>query len=154
MHRCRHTIATFLDSARECNPARCGSLVRKTREEEPMEGTALSPAATLAGKARTPFPGESADYRKARAALLADEIEFRRQMTRLADRRRALPPGPVITKNYGFKDANGRELGLLDLFGEHQALVTYFWMFGPKRERPCPMCTNWLGACVPTGLAP
>jgi predicted dithiol-disulfide oxidoreductase (DUF899 family) len=25
-------------------------------------------------------------------------------------------------------------------------LVTYFWMFGPERERPCPMCTNWLGA--------
>ena len=19
-------------------------------------------------------------------------------------------------------------------------------MFGPQRERPCPMCTNWLGA--------
>jgi predicted dithiol-disulfide oxidoreductase (DUF899 family) len=28
----------------------------------------------------------------------------------------------------------------------HNALVTYFWMFGPQRERPCPMCTNWLGA--------
>jgi predicted dithiol-disulfide oxidoreductase (DUF899 family) len=98
-------------------------------------------------KRRLPqIPGESADYHKARAALLAEEIEFRRQMTRLADRRRALPPGPVITKNYRFKDANGRELGLIDLFGEHQALVTYFWMFGPKRERPCPMCTNWLGA--------
>jgi predicted dithiol-disulfide oxidoreductase (DUF899 family) len=24
--------------------------------------------------------------------------------------------------------------------------MTYFWMFGPQRERPCPMCTNWLGA--------
>jgi predicted dithiol-disulfide oxidoreductase (DUF899 family) len=37
-------------------------------------------------------------------------------------------------------------VGLLDLFGGHEALVTYFWMFGPQRERPCPMCTNWLGA--------
>src|SRR5262249_47221600 len=41
---------------------------------------------------------------------------------------------------------NGAEVGFLDLFGRHNALVTYFWMFGPQRERPCPMCTNWLGA--------
>jgi predicted dithiol-disulfide oxidoreductase (DUF899 family) len=52
----------------------------------------------------------------------------------------------VIEKNYRFKDANGAELRFIDLFGEHDALVTYFWMFGPQRERPCPMCTNWLGA--------
>jgi predicted dithiol-disulfide oxidoreductase (DUF899 family) len=24
-------------------------------------------------------------------------------------------------------------------------LITYFWMYGPQRERPCPMCTNFLG---------
>ncbi len=24
--------------------------------------------------------------------------------------------------------------------------VSYFWMYGPERERPCPMCTNWLGS--------
>lgn len=34
----------------------------------------------------------------------------------------------------------------LDLFGGRDSLVTYFWMFGPQRERPCSMCTNWLGA--------
>jgi len=111
-----------------------------------MDTATLTQAATLAHHAKTPFPGESEAYRKAREALIAEEIEFRRQMTRLADQRRALPPGPVITKNYRFKDANGRELGLIDLFGAHDSLVTYFWMFGPKRERPCPMCTNWLGA--------
>jgi predicted dithiol-disulfide oxidoreductase (DUF899 family) len=54
--------------------------------------------------------------------------------------------GPIITKNYRFRDANGNELALIDLFGDHDALVTYFWMYGPQRERPCPMCTNWLGA--------
>jgi predicted dithiol-disulfide oxidoreductase (DUF899 family) len=58
----------------------------------------------------------------------------------------ALPPGPVIAKDYRFKDANGADLGLRDLFGAHDTLVTYFWMFGPQRARPCPMCTNWLGA--------
>ena len=78
--------------------------------------------------------------------MLAEEIEFRRHMTRLSDQRRALPPGPVIAKAYRFKDAQGKDVGLLDLFGRHDSLVTYFWMFGPQRERPCPMCTNWLGA--------
>src|ERR1041384_1769881 len=111
-----------------------------------MDAHALIPAATLARQGKTPFPGESDAYRKAREALLAEEIEFRRHMTRLAEQRRALPPGPVISKNYRFKDANGRELGLIDLLGAHDALVTYFWMFGPQRERPCPMCTNGLGA--------
>jgi predicted dithiol-disulfide oxidoreductase (DUF899 family) len=100
---------------------------------------ALTPALTLAKKAKTPFPGESDAYRKAREALLAEEIEFRRHMTRFTQQRRALPPGPVITKNYRFKDANGSELGVIDLFGAHDTLVTYFWMYGPQRERPCPM---------------
>lgn len=104
------------------------------------------PAFDLAAKGRNPFPGESEDYRKARQALLEEEIEFRRHMTRLVEQRRALPDGPLITANYRFKDANGNEVGLADLFGDKQTLVTYFWMYGPQRERPCPMCTNWLGA--------
>jgi hypothetical protein len=115
-------------------------------QEKPMDSNTLTPAATLAKKGKTPFPGESDAYRKARETLLAEEIEFRRHMTRLADERRALPPGPLIVKNYRFKDANGSDVGLIDLFGKHDALVTYFWMYGPQRERPCPMCTNWLGA--------
>lgn len=108
--------------------------------------TALTPAAGLAAKARTPFPGESDAYRKARKVLLEEEIEFRRQMTRLVEHRRALPEGPVIEKDYRFLDANGAGLGLIDLFGDKDTLVTYFWMYGPQRARPCPMCTNWLGA--------
>ena len=24
--------------------------------------------------------------------------------------------------------------------------MLHFWMYGPQRARPCPMCTNWLGA--------
>ncbi|MDQ0463998.1 putative dithiol-disulfide oxidoreductase (DUF899 family) [Caulobacter ginsengisoli] len=106
----------------------------------------LASAQALASKAKTPFPGESDAYREARQALLAEEIEFRRHMTRVAEQRRALPPGPVIEKNYRFKDEQAFEVGLIDLFGEHDTLVTYFWMYGPQRERPCPMCTNWLGA--------
>jgi len=108
--------------------------------------SALQPASTLASQARTPFPGASAAYDTARQALLAEEIEFRRHMTRLTAQRRALPPGPVIDKDYRFKDEQGFEVGLVDLFGDKDTLVTYFWMYGPQRERPCPMCTNWLGS--------
>ena len=106
----------------------------------------LTPAAELAAKAKTPFPGASAEYERARKALLADEIELRRHMTRVVAQRQALPPGPVIRKDYRFKDEQGFEVGLRELFGDKDALVAYFWMYGPERERPCPMCTNWLGA--------
>jgi predicted dithiol-disulfide oxidoreductase (DUF899 family) len=108
--------------------------------------SALKDAQQLARQGKSKFPGESADYRKARQALLAEEIELRRHLTRVTEQRRALPPGPVIQKNYRFKDENAFEVGLVDLFGDKDTLVTYFWMYGPQRERPCPMCTNWLGA--------
>lgn len=108
--------------------------------------TSLPSASQLATKAKTPFPGASADYEQARRALLAEEIEFRRHATRLVEQRRALPPGPVIIKNYRFMDEQGFDVGLIDLFGDKDTLVTYFWMYGPQRERPCPMCTNWLGS--------
>jgi predicted dithiol-disulfide oxidoreductase (DUF899 family) len=106
----------------------------------------LTPAAELAKDAKTPFPGASPAYENARRALLAEEIEFRRHMTRVVAQRQALPPGPVITKDYRFKDEQGFEVGLPELFGDKDTLVVYFWMYGPQRERPCPMCTNWLGA--------
>lgn len=106
----------------------------------------LRSAQELANKSKTPFPGASTEYEQARRALLVQEIEFRRHMTRLSEQRRALPAGPVIGKNYRFKDEQGFDTGLADLFGDKATLVTYFWMYGPERERPCPMCTNWLGA--------
>src|SRR6478752_1685395 len=106
----------------------------------------LIPAKELAMKAKRPFPGSSAEYDAARQALLAEEIEFRRHVTRMVEQRQALPPGPVIEKDYRFKDEQGFEAGLIDLFGDKDTLVTYFWMYGPQRERPCPMCTNLLGA--------
>lgn len=104
----------------------------------------LSAAPALASRRRA-FPGEDESYTKARKSLLAEEIDLRRRMTRVAEQRRQLPPGPLM-KDYRFKDANGAELGLADLFGDHDTLVSYFWMYGPERERPCPMCTNWLGS--------
>ena len=34
---------------------------------------------------------------------------------------------------------------LADLFGDHDTLVIYSYMFGPQREAPCPMCTSLMG---------
>jgi predicted dithiol-disulfide oxidoreductase (DUF899 family) len=111
-----------------------------------MHEESLVPAKTLAKKRRPLFPGESDAYRAAREALLENEIEFRRHLTRLTEQRQALPPGPVVEKNYRFKDENAFEVGLVDLFGDKDTLVAYYWMYGPERERPCPMCTNLLGS--------
>ena len=110
----------------------------------PPEG-ALKPARELAEASKTRWAGESEDYRRARTALLADELALRRQIQRVAEQRRALPPGPVA-KGYRFLDEQGNELGLADLFGRHETLFTYFWMYGPERERPCPMCTSFVGS--------
>lgn len=91
------------------------------------------------------WDGETAAYRHARTALLAEEIELRRQIQRVAEHRRALPAGPAA-KDYRFLDEQGNELGLVDLFGRHDTLFTYFWMYGPQRARPCPMCTSFVGS--------
>ncbi|MEZ4565198.1 MAG: DUF899 family protein [Thermomicrobiales bacterium] len=105
----------------------------------------LATAEDLAALGSQPWPNESAAYRQARQKLLAEEIALRRQIQRVAAQRRALPPGPVA-QDYRFLDAQGNELRLLDLFGEHDTLFTYFWMYGPERERPCPMCTSFVGS--------
>jgi predicted dithiol-disulfide oxidoreductase (DUF899 family) len=107
--------------------------------------TALRPAAELAKKSSMRFPNESPEYRRAREALLAEEIELRRHIERVAEQRRALPPGGEVTKNYRFQGEGG-PASFADLFGDKQTLVVYSYMFGPQRERPCPMCTSLLSA--------
>lgn len=98
----------------------------------------------LAARSDYRYPNESADYRRARTALLAEEIELRRQIERVAEHRRALPPGGAVPEDYVFEGENG-PVRLSDLFGEHDTLFVYCYMFGPERERPCPMCTAFLG---------
>ena len=87
----------------------------------------LQPAADLAAPALDkPYPNDSADYRRARVALLAEEIELRRHIERVAAQRRALPPGGAPSDAYRFDDENGKTLALPHLFGRHDTLVTYF----------------------------
>jgi predicted dithiol-disulfide oxidoreductase (DUF899 family) len=103
----------------------------------------LIPAAELAAKNKARFPDESAEYRRARNALLVEEIELRRHIERVSALRRALPLGGVIPEDYTFEGPNGA-VRLSQLFGEKDTLVIYSMMLGPQRERACPMCTAML----------
>jgi predicted dithiol-disulfide oxidoreductase (DUF899 family) len=108
-----------------------------------MDSSILKPAAELARTNKTHHPSESAEYRSAREALLAEEIELRRHIERVAEMRRALPPGGEVTRAYEFSGDSGK-VTLPELFGNKQTLVIYSYMFGPQREKPCPMCTSFM----------
>ena len=108
-----------------------------------MNSSTLKPAAELARTNGVRYPNESAEYRRAREALLAEEIALRRHIERVADQRRTLPPGGEVTKSYVFEGEAGNA-GLAELFGDKSTLVIYSYMFGPQREKPCPMCTSFM----------
>lgn len=105
----------------------------------------LIPAKELAQMSSIRFPNESAEYRRARTALLAEEVELRRHLERVAAQRRALPEGGSVTKDYAFVGEEG-PVRFADLFGPHDTLVLYKYMYGPERKRPCPMCTALMSA--------
>lgn len=110
----------------------------------PDKSGTLTSAKELAENCKVRFPNESPAYRRARTALLAEEIELRRHIEAVAELRRALPPGGEV-KNYSFVGEEG-PASFADLFGDKQTLVVYTYMYGPQRERPCPMCTSLLSA--------
>jgi predicted dithiol-disulfide oxidoreductase (DUF899 family) len=105
----------------------------------------LKPASELAKNNGIRFPNESNDYRRARDALLAEEIELRRHIERVAEQRRALPTGGAVSRDYRFQGESGPVV-FSDLFADKHTLAVYSYMYGPKRERPCPMCTSLLSA--------
>lgn len=105
----------------------------------------LKPVNELVAKNGIRFPNESQEYRRARNQLLAEEIELRRHIERVAEQRRALPPGGEVAKDYSFDGENGPAV-FSALFGDKQTLAIYSYMYGPQRERPCPMCTSLLSA--------
>jgi predicted dithiol-disulfide oxidoreductase (DUF899 family) len=107
-------------------------------------GPSLQPANELA-RHQFRYPNESAEYRDARAKLLAEEIELRRQIEKVAKHRRALPQGGEVPQDYEFIGEEGH-VRFFNLFGWKDTLITYNFMFRPQRERPCPMCTSLLSA--------
>ena len=113
------------------------------------------------------FPGESAEYRAARARLLEQEIELRRAMGAAAASRRSLPPGGPVPEDYIFQgvrdDGAVADVRLSELFAPGKnSLVVYSFMFprdpgdgspGPATgqtalldlaESPSPSCTALL----------
>jgi predicted dithiol-disulfide oxidoreductase (DUF899 family) len=111
-------------------------------ESEEDDVAELTSAAELATKNPTRHPNESDEYRRDRQALLVEEIELRRHAERVAALRRNLPAGGAVPQDYHFLAEDGSDVTLSDLFGEHDTLVIYSYMFGPQREAPCPMCTS------------
>jgi len=91
------------------------------------------------------YPNESAEYRKARNALLTEEMALRRQIEAVAAQRRALPPGGEVPEDYRFErireNAMPERVEMSKLFGRHRTLILYSFMYGPERDTPCPMCT-------------
>jgi predicted dithiol-disulfide oxidoreductase (DUF899 family) len=105
----------------------------------------LTPARDLAATNSSHFPNESAEYRAARNKLLAEEIELRRHVERVAAQRRALPNGGEVPQDFEFVSEAG-PIRLSDLFGDHQTLMVYSMMYGPERKLPCPSCTSFLSS--------
>lgn len=94
------------------------------------------------------YPNESDEYRAARNALLDEEIALRAHIEAVAAKRRALPPGGAIPQDYVFerigKNAMPEAVKLSELFGPHDTLILYSFMYGSERELPCPGCTHLL----------
>jgi predicted dithiol-disulfide oxidoreductase (DUF899 family) len=91
------------------------------------------------------YPNESAAYRKARTALLKDERELIAKTKAVATKRRKLPLGGKLKEDYVFERASGnigQRVKFSKLFGDHDTLLLYSFMFGPNWDKPCPSCTS------------
>ena len=113
---------------------------------------------------QTNLANESPEYLAKREEIRLAEIELMRQRERVAELRRALPPGAIL-QDYEFLEGvdwleasldDGDELvrtvRLSELFtAPDRSLVIYHFMFGKKQTKPCPMCTAWID-CV-NGIA-
>jgi len=104
----------------------------------------------MAAKSSWCYLIEGEAYPAARTALLAEEIELRRRFERVPEQRRALPPRGAVTGSCGLEGPDA-PVSLARMFGAKQPPITYGWMFGPERQRPCPMCTHFQGP--PHGIA-
>ena len=105
----------------------------------------LSPAQQLATTNQVHYPDESPEYRAARNVLLAEEIELRRHIERVAAQRRALPIGGKLAKDFELVSEAG-PTRLSAFFADKKTLMVYSMMHGPQRKAPCPSCTSFLSA--------
>ena len=110
-----------------------------------LDDIKLEPAEALAARNPIRQLGESEEYRAARQRLLVARVRVAPPDREHRRRASALPPGALLTKDYRFEGEEG-EVSLADLFGGHDSLFVYSYMFGPQRKEPCPMCTGLMNA--------
>src|SRR5260370_21705746 len=83
----------------------------------------------------TTFPGETAEYRRARNRLLLAEVKLRRQIEAVAEQRRGLPLGRQVKTHYLFDasssaDKDFKTVPLSQLLAPGQPpLLTHHFMF-------------------------
>lgn len=109
---------------------------------------------TIAGTYRqTNLATESAEYLAKREELRLAEIDLMTQRERVAELRRRLPAGPLVTDyeliegppSLDQGDSPVEKVRLSQLFTQpDRALVIYHFMYGKKNTTPCPMCTSWI----------
>jgi predicted dithiol-disulfide oxidoreductase (DUF899 family) len=84
--------------------------------------------------------GTREEWLAERDELLADEKAHTRRGDELAERRRALPWVP-IDKEYSFETEAGTK-SLAELFDGRSQLLIYHFMFGPKYDAGCTVCSS------------
>jgi len=96
---------------------------------------------------------ESDEYLRKREELRLAEIESMKLREKVAELRRQLPQGAIVTDyefiegpaNLDAGDTPTRNVRLSELFtAPNRSLVIYHLMYGKKQTKPCPMCTMWI----------
>jgi len=91
--------------------------------------------------------GTQEEWQAARAKLLADEKELTRRGDEMTRRRRALP-WVRVQSDYRF-DTEGGVKTLAELFDGRSQLLVYHFMFGPRWNGGCPVCSSIADTLVP-----
>ncbi len=99
----------------------------------------MNPSKAGVNELNQPRVVSRAEWLAARKELLVKEKEFTLQRDALSAERRRLPR-VKIEKEYGFEGPNGR-VSLRDLFGNHEQLIVYHFMFDPSWEEGCRGCS-------------
>src|SRR5438105_8394852 len=94
--------------------------------------------------------GTREQWQAAREELLAEEKELTHRSDELARKRRELPWVPV-EKDYSFETQAGTK-SLAELFDGRSQLLIYHFMFGPKWEAGCPVCSSIADTIAPNAV--
>lgn len=121
----------------------------KTRKAKPRTKLKSKPRTESKTLHARRFPNENKSYRSKRDALLKAEMALRREIEKVAALRRKLPAGGALREDYVFEEAAdgaSRRVKLSELFGGHDSLIIYGFMYGPNAAAACPSCSSIIDA--------